>query len=66
MKIGFLLNITFLAGFLIAHILIWLLDGTLVKTLAQLLNMKPFTFDKELLQRVVNQSVDNIYHNITK
>ncbi len=65
MKIGFLLNISFLVGFIMSHIMVWLLDGTLVKTLAQLLNIKPYSFDKEVMQRILNKSVENVYHNIT-
>ena len=45
MKIGFLLNLTFLLCFIVTQLLIWLLDGTLVRTFAELLNMKPFIFE---------------------
>ena len=39
MKIGFLLNLTFLLCFLVTQLLMWLLDGTLVHTIAELLNI---------------------------
>lgn len=39
MKIGFLLNVTFLLCFLVTQLLMWLLDGTLVNTFAELLNI---------------------------
>lgn len=41
MKIGFLLNLTFLLCFIITQLLIWLLDGTLIQTVAELLNIRP-------------------------
>eukprot|EP00347_Sterkiella_histriomuscorum_P016600 403352566 len=63
MKIGFLLNLTFLLCFIVTQLLIWLLDGTLVRTFAELLNMKPFIFDKEgLLRNLSNQTAASIYH----
>ena len=62
MKIGFLLNLTFLLCFIFTQILIWLLDGTLVRTFAELLNMKPYIFDKNLLKSLTNQTSSNIYH----
>ena len=49
MKIGFLLNLTLLLCFVVTQLLIWLLDGTLVQTLAELLNMKAFVMDKSYL-----------------
>ena len=39
MKIGFLLNITLLLCFLASQLLIWFIDGTLVRGLTQLLDM---------------------------
>ena len=42
MKIGFLLNIVLLLCFACSQVLIWLLEGTLVQSLAQLLD-KPST-----------------------
>ena len=38
MKIGFLLNIVLLLCFICSQALIWLLDGTLVHALTQLLD----------------------------
>lgn len=63
MKIGFLLNLTFLLCFIVTQVLIWLLDGTLIKTFAELLNMKPFLFDKGQLSNLENQTSSQIYHN---
>ena len=37
MKIGFLLNITLLLSFVCSQLMIWLLDGTLIKGLSQIL-----------------------------
>ena len=54
MKIGFLLNLTFLLCFIVTQMLIWLLDGTLVHTFAELLNMKPFILDKGILKNLAN------------
>ena len=47
MKIGFLLNITLLLCFVSAQLLKWLIDGTLVHSLAQLLNTETTFFFKE-------------------
>ena len=38
MKIGFLVNLTLLLCFVCSQLLLWLIDGTLVRCLAQLLN----------------------------
>lgn len=65
MKVGFLLNLTFLLCFLVTQLLIWLLDGTLVRTFAELLNMKPFIFDKSALRNIASQTSSSIYHNNT-
>ncbi len=67
MKIGFLLNVTFLLCFLVTQMLIWLLDGTLLHTIAGLLNMQnPFSLDEEfLLKSLPNQTVGSIFHNLT-
>ena len=37
MKIGFLLNITFLLSFICSQIMLWLLDGTLIQGLFKML-----------------------------
>lgn len=66
MKIGFLLNLTFLICFIVTHLLIWLLDGTLLRTFAELLNMKPFILDKSILKNLANQTSSSIYHNLTR
>ena len=47
MKIGFLLNITLLLCFISAQLLKWLIDGTLVHSLAQLLNTETTLFYRE-------------------
>ena len=44
MKIGFLLNIVLLLCFICSQVLIWLLDGTLVQGLAQLLDKQTTVF----------------------
>ena len=44
MKIGFLLNIVLLLCFVCSQILIWLLDGTLVNSLVQLLDKQSTVF----------------------
>lgn len=62
MKIGFLLNVTFLLCFVVTQLLVWLIDGTLVKTFAELLNMKPFLFDKSALKSLANQTSSSIFH----
>ena len=66
MKIGFLLNLTFLLCFIVTQMLIWLLDGTLVHTFAELLNMKPFILDKGILKNLANQTASSIFHNYTR
>ncbi|CDW74034.1 UNKNOWN [Stylonychia lemnae] len=63
MKIGFLLNLTFLLCFIVTQLLIWLLDGTLVRTFAELLNMKPFIFEQSLLRNLANKTTASIYHS---
>lgn len=40
MKVGFLVNIMLLLCFVCSQLLIWLIDGTLVMSLAELLNME--------------------------
>ncbi len=54
MKIGFWLNIMFVLVFIFTQMLIWVLDGTIVKQFAQLLNKKPSTFEKEHLKELMN------------
>ena len=44
MKIGFLLNIVLLLCFICSQVLIWLLDGTLVNSLVQLLDKQSTVF----------------------
>lgn len=44
MKVGFLVNIMLLLCFICSQLLIWLIDGTLVKSLAELLNMQSSVF----------------------
>ncbi|TNV79179.1 hypothetical protein FGO68_gene15906 [Halteria grandinella] len=67
MKIGFLLNLTFLLCFIVTQLLIWLLDGTLVHTIAELLNIRPFSgtsiFERSSLKALENQTVASIYHD---
>ena len=46
MKIGFLLNIVLLLCFICSQALIWLLDGTLVNGLVQLLDRQSTVFRK--------------------
>lgn len=46
MKVGFLVNIMLLLCFICSQLLIWLIDGTLVTTLAELLNMQTSVFNK--------------------
>ena len=46
MKIGFLVNLTLLLCFLFSQLLLWVLDGTLVRSLAQLLNSQPQLFQE--------------------
>lgn len=67
MKIGFLLNLTLLLCFLVTQLLIWLLDGTLIQTVAELLNMsKPFSLDEassqEYLSNIGLQTAASIFH----
>ena len=62
MKIGFLLNMTFLLCFVLTQLLIWVLDGTIVRTFAELINMRPYVFDRNELKGVANQTVGQIYH----
>ena len=50
MKIGFLLNLTFLLCFIMTQLLIWLLDGTLVGTFAEFLNMRGFDMESHSLK----------------
>ena len=47
MKFGFLLNIMLLLCFVCSQLLIWLIDGTLVMTLAELLNMQSSVFTQQ-------------------
>ena len=44
MKIGFLLNIVLLLCFICSQVLIWLLEGTLVQSLASLLDKQSTVF----------------------
>ena len=46
MKIGFLLNIVLLLCFICSQVLIWVLDGTLVNSLVQLLDKQSTVFRK--------------------
>ena len=46
MKVGFLVNIMLLLCFVFSQLLIWLIDGTLVLTLAELLNMQTTVFTR--------------------
>ena len=39
-KLGFLMNLTFLLCIVITQALIWLLDGTILRTIIQTLNIK--------------------------
>lgn len=68
MKIGFLLNLTFLLCFLVTQLLVWLLDGTLVRTLAELLNIRPLgsLAERASLKALSNQTVASIFHNLTR
>ena len=43
MKIGFLLNLTFLLCFMVTQLLMWLLDGTLMQAMAELFNFRSLT-----------------------
>ena len=71
MKIGFLLNLTFLLCFIVTQLLIWLLDGTLVHTFAELLDIKPLFFSTSSghnthhagLKNLADQTVASIYHS---
>jgi len=67
MKIGFLLNLTFLLCFIVTQLLIWLLDGTLIHTVAQLLNIRPFGHPRgkpdQLLRALQNHTVASIFHD---
>jgi hypothetical protein len=47
MKVGFLVNIMLLLCFICSQLLIWLIDGTLVNTLAQLLNVQASVFSRD-------------------
>ena len=44
MKVGFVVNIMLLLCFVCSQLLIWLIDATLVMTLAELLNMQSNVF----------------------
>ena len=39
-KLGFLMNLTFLLCIMITQLLIWVLDGTLLKAIINLLNIR--------------------------
>jgi len=43
MKIGFLLNLTFLLCFMVTQLLMWILDGTLMHAMAELFNFRTIT-----------------------
>ena len=47
MKVGFLVNIMLLLCFVCSQLLIWLIDGTLVNTLSELLNMQTTVFQRD-------------------
>ena len=51
MKIGFLLNITLLLCFVCSYILLWLIDGTLVRNLVLLFDGNSSLLDPEHYQR---------------
>ena len=59
MKIGFLLNLTFLLCFLVTQLLMWLLDGTLIHSLVELLNIKPLAEAYEEGKRSILKSLEN-------
>ena len=62
MKIGFLLNLTFLLYFMITQLLMWLLDGTLMQSMGELFNIRPLQRGQSL-KSISNQTVANIFHN---
>lgn len=62
MKIGFLLNLTFLLCFMVTQLLMWLLDGTLMQAMAELFNFRSLTQDNHL-KGLSNQTVASIFHN---
>ena len=58
-KLGFLMNLTFLLCIMITQLLIWVLDGTLLKAIINLLNIRKMYDGFELSK---SQQTDLINH----
>ena len=58
-KLGFLMNLTFLLCIIITQLLIWVLDGTLLKAIINLLNIRKMYDGFELSK---SQQTDLINH----
>ena len=57
MKIGFLLNITLLLSFVCSQLMIWLLDGTLIQSITQMLYRPSYMmYKREASNNLANAS----------
>ena len=73
-KLGFLMNLTFLLCIIITQLLIWVLDGTLLKAIINLLNIRKmydgFELSKsqqtDLINYMESQLTINIFHTSQK
>lgn len=63
MKVGFLINIMLLLFFFCTQFLIWLVDGTLVMTLLDLLDMESTVFTRSSAWNQYQTAVRNSVHN---
>ena len=73
-KLGFLMNLTFLLCIIITQLLIWVLDGTLLRAIINLLNIRKmydgFELSKsqqtDLINYMESQLTINIFHTSQK
>ena len=61
-KLGFLMNLTFLLCIVITQLLIWVLDGTFLKTLLNLLNIRKqhSSHDKVQLEKELMRNLESM------
>ena len=72
-KLGFLMNLTFLLCIIITQLLIWVVDGTFLKTLLNLLNIRKNyqgidknSMEKEMMRNLESMFNGNIFHKTFK
>ena len=72
-KLGFLMNLTFLLCIVVTQLLIWVVDGTLLKTIINLLNIRKQystndrnSMEKDLMRNLESMMNGNIFHKTFK